>query len=508
MFSLDISDSSIEGLKLKKGLFGKLSVAAFGRVELEPGIVGKGEILDAEKLAEKLTQIVKKGKISFTVPDLRTFTCRVSLPADVSGSAVQSFLEDKVVQVVPEELKNLAYDFKLIKETKEDKEVLFIGIAKRILAGYLKLFQSLKLSPQIAVPESLAAFEIFGSTIVRDEVVLYVDMGSKTSTLSFFDKFGPFLTLNKTVETKALERELKKANQFLKEKHKKEIKRVVLGGGQSLEIDGEAFSKKTGMWITKADKILTDRLKKIGLKLNLDKYSPVLFLNALGLCLLTQRKEKLNLLRDKAKILAVSGEEKGKGKGEREKSGNLTAEQSEIEKLEEEGKGGKEKEEMGKERDERHSILSRFKPLLIAILPAILSFLVIFALAKKPWQKQEGAEVPPSPTVQPTSVLATPTPSAEFKPEDLKIKILNGSGIAGEAGRAASHLEEKGYQVIETGNADSFDYQETVIKIKKEKKDFLPLLTNDLKTVYTVSSEEIELGEEEDADVVVIVGKK
>ena len=115
-------------------------------------------------------------------------------------------------------------------------------------------------------------------------------------------------------------------------------------------------------------------------------------------------------------------------------------------------------------------------------------------------------EIPiPSPTTQP--VTSTPTPAIKLNRKDFKIKVLNGSGISGKAKEAASILEKLGYKVIEIGNADSFDYKETVIKIKEEKKNFASLLTDDLKTYYTVSEKTVLL-EENGVDAVVIVGKR
>ena len=529
MFSIDISDASIEALKLKKNLFGKKSVSSIGRIELEEGIIKNGEVLDPQKLAEKIGGLVKKGKINFTLPDLRIFTHRLVLPSDVARSAVNSFLREKVVEVIPFEFDDLIYDFKIVNETEEGKEILFIGLSKEILAGYLKTFEILKLIPFVAVPESLAAFETFKNTVVKDEIVLYIDVGSKTSAFSFFDRFGAFLTLNKPVETRLLKQEIKKAGAFLKEKHDKEIKRIILGGGGSLEIDGESFSKEIGTWTTKVDKILEDRLSKASLNFKSEKLSPVLFLNVLGLSLLAQKKEELNLLRETKNLLVEIKEKKeeeekkkkeGADKG-KEGGGEEGREEKEGKEKEgeDEGKKGGNKEEEAKESQEetkKESGISKFlgrvlkfKRFLIIIFVALLTFSIIYFFIKKPLTKKPGEQtITVSPTVEPVGATATPTSTIEVERKDLKIKVLNGSGIAGRAGEAADTLEELGYQVMVTGNADSFDYGETMIKIKEEKKNFLSLLTNDLETVYTVSSEESLLAEEEEVDAVVIVGKE
>lgn len=46
-------------------------------------------------------------------------------------------------------------------------------------------------------------------------------------------------------------------------------------------------------------------------------------------------------------------------------------------------------------------------------------------------------------------------------PEDVQIEVLNGSGIDGLAAEVAALLEQEGFQVTRTGNADHFNYTET-----------------------------------------------
>ncbi|MFC1711902.1 LytR C-terminal domain-containing protein [Patescibacteria group bacterium] len=91
---------------------------------------------------------------------------------------------------------------------------------------------------------------------------------------------------------------------------------------------------------------------------------------------------------------------------------------------------------------------------------------------------------------------------------DLKIQTLNGSGGKGIAKGAKDLLLSLGYTNIETDNADSYDYEETVIKVKKDKEKYLKALIKDLETEYTIASESGELDDNSEFDVVVIVGKK
>lgn len=60
-------------------------------------------------------------------------------------------------------------------------------------------------------------------------------------------------------------------------------------------------------------------------------------------------------------------------------------------------------------------------------------------------------------------VTEAPSPTlAAVNKADIKIQVLNGSGVPGSAGKAKSALEAVGYSGIETGNADSYTYKTTV----------------------------------------------
>lgn len=121
-------------------------------------------------------------------------------------------------------------------------------------------------------------------------------------------------------------------------------------------------------------------------------------------------------------------------------------------------------------------------------------------------------EITPSPTLK-TSVTPTKSTSSSSVDKatgldraDLTIEIQNGSGVAGAATKASTTLKDLGYDVLSTGNADNFDYESTVIKVKSSKKNFLELLKKDLSDDYTIDETSSSLTGSE-ADAVVVVGK-
>lgn len=147
---------------------------------------------------------------------------------------------------------------------------------------------------------------------------------------------------------------------------------------------------------------------------------------------------------------------------------------------------------------------SQAKKLVPLVLGLVLVVVIIWgglAVSRKALRSVRRAE----PTPTPTPEVVTPTPA--LKREDLKIKVLNGSGEPGMAARAKALLEGLGYQEVAVGNADSFDYQETEIAIQDDKQEYLEMVMADLENDYTLSTESASL-EESDFDVVVTLGAK
>lgn len=159
--------------------------------------------------------------------------------------------------------------------------------------------------------------------------------------------------------------------------------------------------------------------------------------------------------------------------------------------------------------------LSNFKTYFFIALVVIAGLGLIgggIFVYNKALSSKNTAGATPTPAVS----LATPslseseevTPTPSLNKADLKIKVLNGTGTPGAAGKAAKLLEDSGYEGIKTGNASKFDYEETVIEIKESKKDFLSLLSESLSKNYQISEDSKTLDEKDSFDVIITLGKK
>ncbi|QQS43995.1 LytR C-terminal domain-containing protein [Candidatus Roizmanbacteria bacterium] len=103
--------------------------------------------------------------------------------------------------------------------------------------------------------------------------------------------------------------------------------------------------------------------------------------------------------------------------------------------------------------------------------------------------------------------IATPTPQ-EVDRAQYSIEVQNGSGIVGKAGEVQQYLEDAGFTVSGTANADSYDYEATVIYASSDvDPSWVEELRNVIGEEYDVEGTVEELDMDTDADVVVIVGQ-
>lgn len=89
--------------------------------------------------------------------------------------------------------------------------------------------------------------------------------------------------------------------------------------------------------------------------------------------------------------------------------------------------------------------------------------------------------------------------------EDLVLRIENGAGIPGVAGRTETFLSDQGYVVDSIGNADEVGRAQTLIRIKPEKSQYQTLLLEDMAEDFDAVVEE-DLPEDAAYDALIIIG--
>ena len=151
-----------------------------------------------------------------------------------------------------------------------------------------------------------------------------------------------------------------------------------------------------------------------------------------------------------------------------------------------------------------------------------LIFLVLFLLAliasvvggiyyyKNNMSRKEAATGESESSESEINVTNTPTPTSE--PTDFSkysVRVLNGSGIPGEAGKALGLIKDVGFADIKTGNAGSYNFTTTVVSLKKDAPSNLyDTLKEKLEKQYIVEKDSKELEESSEFDIIVTVGTK
>lgn len=122
-----------------------------------------------------------------------------------------------------------------------------------------------------------------------------------------------------------------------------------------------------------------------------------------------------------------------------------------------------------------------------------------------------NADAMPSPvasTLPEVSPTPTAAPESNIKREEIKLQVLNGSGVSGLAGKAKTYLEGLGYLSVQTGNAANSNFTETVVAVKDSKKEFAESVIADLSKNYKVAEKTEVLSASSKYDFVITLGSK
>lgn len=470
MICIDVSDVSISIVEYYKNVLGKLVIKSLKQIK----------IAEDEDWVVKVLPLIKNKKVSFVIPDTKVFIHRIKKDKNISKEEEKSFVFEKVAELIPVSKNEQLYDYKSV-----NGEILFVGIAFQNFLPYYQAIKKAKAEFVFVIPESIAYFEFFRGKIKKEEVVAYLDIGDKKANLSFLDAFGPISTFTQSVELSELEQGVKKAIVYFEKNCSKKISVLILGGSKNTSFSEENFKEIIDGDVFKADVILQKKIKEIGLKIKSSE-SLAPFFNVLGLVLASDKKENINLTKKETL--------------ENLNKFFLNEKNQRLKEVKQKKEDEEKTEDYKKPKQSKFAIFVLI--LLILAAPALAIYFTFF-------RQQSSTEIKKE---EPVSIaeesVAVPTVEVLQK-ENLKIQILNGSGTEGEAAVAAQLLRDKGYlEDIATGNADSYDYLETVIQIKEDKVDFFEDLKNDLGIGYVVADNYESLDTDGEFDAIIVVGSE
>lgn len=473
MLYLYIDINSIKLLYLKRSILGQYEASFFEKKSeldlLENGKVKNIDVL-ASTLKEGLSNIPEgyDKHIFLIIPQNSVSFIKADIPKDIAPSAINSFILDKARTSLLSNFDNSFYDY-FINEVDDKKQVNFYSIGADALEGFVETLNLLGLKLVSILPETLAVFKLFEKTLRKEkkENILYVSYDEDQAYGFLFDTGG--LSSEKRWRVKI--EDDKQLENLLKEKkdeYEKEgvvLNRIILSGLGSENIRQDTFTKNVGVWTNPLKRIIpnfySDYIKMIVLQSG--KTFPILsFDMCFGAFIFAQENKDFQILKKPIK----------------KKTGNPF---------------------------DGFKMPSIKKEILIFLAAAVLSFGIFFTISQSNIDLSSlniFTKTTPTPTIEKKP---TPTPTPKIKKDELKIKILNGSGIAGQASKFEDILNDLEYQEIVKDNADNYDYTKSEIQVKKSLSHVVGLLKDELKD-YISSPKVSSLDEEETSDVIIIVG--
>lgn len=473
MIYLYLDRNTIKLLYLKKTVFGQQETL-YNQKTYESNLFEKGKITNVDLLASAVKEVISssnrpvaENQISLILPQEFFSFFRTTVPGDIAVSALNSFISDKARAILPVDNTDLASDY-FVQESESEKVVTYFGINQETLSNIRQALTLIDFRIASIVPDTMAYFKLFEKTLRKEkkETILYVELGNSILNGYLFDSCG--LIDDKKISIKYSETD--KITDILKTKideisaSKKKINRIIISGEKSDTVRQDTFTKLVGVWTNPLKRIVPTFYESY-LKMLIPKDGKAFPLLTYDICfgafMLAEENKSFSLL----------------------KNGSFV------------NKNKRFLPKIGMPKKETFLFVGSF----------VISFLLFVLISKfgtnlkLPNFMTKKNVVVVTPTIAPPS----PTPTPNFKKQEVKIKVLNGSGVRGKATEIKEILRKKGYMEILTDNAENFDYTVTEIQVKSDKKQLGNMIKNDLKD-YVTSPKITVLDDKEASDAIII----
>ncbi len=472
MIYLSLSKNAVHILAAKKTLLNQFQSVVYSK-EFGTNLLEKGKVTNIDVVASAIKETLlgleeKKmleKEIFLILPQESFLTLRTVVPPDIAPSAVEAFLKDKFQATFRLSLDDFQYIY-FSKSINDETVLILYAYPMLELEKLYSTFNLINLKLVNLLPETVGYFTLFEKTLslTKKENFIYLKFYPSYFQAFLFDSFGYLGEPDWYLPV--IEEQEKPIREKILEYESKNIKfhRLILSGPKADEVRQDIFTKSVGVWTNPLRKIIVnfyqDYLKMLPFDNN--QTFPVLnYDHLLGAFIFVFNNKDFNFLK---------------------KTFDYQSKQKVI-----------------------YFNLPK-KEILIFLGSFLLAFVIFSFLfnERKQLPSINLFSLKSTTTPTPTPTL-TPTPTIIIKKEEIKIKVLNGSGVAGKAGEVKKILEKAGYSQILTGNAEEFNFKITEIHVKKSKT-YLKTEIKKILTDYTSSFKEVFLDEQENSDVIIIIG--
>jgi type IV pilus assembly protein PilM len=204
---LDISDLSLKLVQLKKS-GNQIKIQALGKMDLEPGLLVNGEIVNQKELAKLIRKLITHpdfGKVTsheaaICLPEGKTFLKIVEIDKQHQdkNKAVKAELEKHI----PIPIDDLYFDWQVIGDSGHSHLILIGAAPKKLVNDHLELLKEAHLTGSVVETEPVSVCRCLleaenpANRGINQKNSAIVDIGATDASLTFYSKNTILFSVN------------------------------------------------------------------------------------------------------------------------------------------------------------------------------------------------------------------------------------------------------------------------------------------------------------------------
>ncbi len=218
-FGLDISDLSLKVVELEKKRKG-FGLSRWGKKEIEPGIIQKGEIKDKKRFSEEIKKTLKNlqgGKLStkyvvVSLPEEKSFLQVIQMPK-MSQKELKKSVFYEAENYIPLPIEDVYLDCQVIKPVQNNLDhfdVLINALPKKTIDPYIFSLKKAGLTPKVLEVESQAVVRALVKDQKSTSPQLIIDIGQSRTTFIVFSGYSLRFTFSVFLSSKDITKSISK----------------------------------------------------------------------------------------------------------------------------------------------------------------------------------------------------------------------------------------------------------------------------------------------------------
>ncbi|MDD5566873.1 MAG: type IV pilus assembly protein PilM [Patescibacteria group bacterium] len=213
---LDISDLTLRAVQFK-GQGRGLAFEGYGQIDVPPGIIKNGEILEPRTVSDLIKRMISRpsfGRFSTknviaSLPERRSFIKALEIP-QIDSQQLEVTIRQEMSQHVPFSADEIYLDWQMFKSgaSADTSRVLIGATPKSIVDSYIAALEDADLRPVSLVIESMAiAYALIPPNAEKNTSAMILDIGlNRTSFLVFDQGAVRFSASSKVISGSAMTR--------------------------------------------------------------------------------------------------------------------------------------------------------------------------------------------------------------------------------------------------------------------------------------------------------------